>query len=165
IRARGIVLFSTWLALGATLMTARADDEARPPYPPTPARPVTEAYHGRPVVDPYRWLENIDAEEVRAWAAAQTKVTRPRLNADPRRPELVEQLRALYDFQTTSAPNVRGTRYFFTRREGLKNQPIVYVREGSASAKPRVVLDPNTFSSDGTVALDWMFPSPDGALL
>ncbi len=134
-------------------------------YPETPERPVTDVYHGREIVDPYRWLEDTNAPEVRAWAEAQTKLTRAVLDRDPNRAALVDTIRHLYDYQSTTAPQVRGTRYFFTRKEGLKNQPIVYLREGSATAEPRLLLDPNTFSADGTVALDWMFPSPDGALL
>lgn len=153
------------LALGGTLMMARGDEVKRPAYPETPSRPASDLYHGVEIIDPYRWLEDVNDPEVRAWAAAQTKLTRAAFDADSQRPALVERLRKLYDYQTTSAPIVRGKRYFFTRREGLKNQPIVYVREGSAQAEARVVLDPNGFSQDGTVALDWMFPSPDGSLL
>lgn len=153
------------LVVGGPLMMARGAEAKRPDYPETPARPANDVYHGVEIVDPYRWLEDVNDPEVRAWAAAQTKLTRAAFDADPGRPALVERLKVLYDYQTTSAPIVRGTRYFFTRREGLKNQPIVYVREGSSQAEARVVLDPNGFSQDGTVALDWMFPSRDGSLL
>ncbi|SIN79896.1 prolyl oligopeptidase [Singulisphaera sp. GP187] len=165
ISSRKIGLGAGLMAIGGALMMARGDEAKRPAYPETPARPASDLYHGVEIVDPFRWLEDVTDPEVRAWAAAQTKVTRAAFDADAQRPALVERLRTLYDYQTTSAPIVRGKRYFFTRREGLKNQPIVYVREGSAQAEPRVVLDPNGFSQDGTVALDWMFPSPDGSLL
>jgi prolyl oligopeptidase len=160
-----IGLCSGLMVLGGTLMMARGDDAKRPAYPETPARPASDVYHGVEVVDPYRWLEDVNDPEVRAWAADQTKLTRSAFDADPGRPALVERLKTLHDYQNTGAPIVRGKRYFFTRREGLKNQPIVYVREGSAQAEARVVLDPNGLSKDGTVALDWMFPSPDGSLL
>ena len=159
--AQWCVLF--WLG-GMTAM-AEGQEAKNWPYPETPERPVTDTYHGTAIVDPYRWLEDVNDPAVREWAASQTKVTRAVLDKDPNRPALVQTLRKLYDFQTSGPPIVRGTRYFFTRREGLKNQPVVYVREGQADAAPRVVLDPNSFSTDGTVALDWMFPSPDGALL
>jgi prolyl oligopeptidase len=164
-RSFGPVAGLIWLLGMATMVQGQDASARRPSYPETPARPVTDTYHGTEVVDPYRWLEDVNDPEVRAWAASQTKLTRSVLDADPGRPKLVETLRSLYDYQTTSVPIVRGRRYFFTRREGLKNQPIVYVREGSHDAEPRVLLDPNTFSADGTVALDWMFPSQDGALL
>ena len=147
------------------MVMAAGPESRRLNYPETPARPVADVYHGTEIVDPYRWLEEVDDPSVRAWAAAQTTLTRSVLDRDPNRPALVATLRALYNYQTTSAPTVRGTRYFFTRKEGLKNQPVVYVREGRFDAPPRLLLDPNTFSADGTVALDWMFPSPDGALL
>jgi prolyl oligopeptidase len=144
---------------------AQAGEPVRPSYPETRESPVTDVYHGVEVVDPYRWLEETNDPAVRAWAEAQTRLTRSILDKDPLRPALVETLRKLHDFQTTGAPTVRGQRYFFTRREGLKNQPIVYVRDGKPDAEPRLLLDPDRFSADGTVALDWMFPSPDGALL
>lgn len=158
-------LFSGLLWLGGLLAMAQGQEAKRLPYPETPERPVTDGYHGVEIVDPYRWLEDVNDPAVRSWAEAQTKVTRSILDKDARRPELIATLKKLHDYQTTTAPTVRGNRYFFTRREGLKNQPVVYVREGRADAEPKVVLDPNTFSADGTVALDWMFPSPDGSLL
>lgn len=160
-RVLGICL---WFGMGAFTM-AQGEEPKRPSYPETPTRPVTDTYHGTEMIDPYRWLEDVNDPAVREWAAAQTKLTRSVLDRDKDRPALVERLRALYDFQTTNPPTVRGKRYFFTRKEGLKNQPVVYVREGSADAPAKVLLDPNTLSADGTVALDWMFPSPDGALL
>jgi prolyl oligopeptidase len=159
----GLCASLVWIGGFATM--AQAPDAKRPSYPETPLRPVTDTYHGTEVVDPYRWLEDVDMPDVREWAAAQTKLSRSIFDKAPNRPALVERLRKFYDFETTSAPHVRRTRYFFTRKEGLKNQPIVYVREGRPDARPRVVLDPNTMSADGTVALDWMFPSPDGSLL
>ncbi len=144
---------------------AHAQEARHRPYPKTPERPVADSYHGVEIVDPYRWLEDVNDPAVRAWAVEQTRLTRSILDRDPHRPALVETLKRLHDYQTTSAPTVRGTRYFFSRREGLKNQPVVYVREGRPDAEPRVVLDPNTFSADGTVALDWLYPSPDGSLV
>jgi prolyl oligopeptidase len=153
------------LWLGGIPTMSHGREPNRWAYPETPERPVADEYHGVEVVDPYRWLEDAGDAAVRAWAEAQTALTRSVLDKDPGRPKLVETLKALHDYQTTGAPVVRGRRYFFSRREGLKNQPVVHVREGRPDAEPRVLLDPNTFSPDGTVALDWMFPSQDGALL
>jgi len=144
---------------------AHGQDAKRLDYPETPLKPVTDVYHGNEVVDPYRWLEDANDQAVRTWAAAQTKVTRSVLDRDPNRAALVENLRKFYDFQTTTSPSVHGKYYFFSRKEGLKNHSVVYVRQGSAEAPPRVLLDPNTFSADGTVALDWMYPTSDGTLL
>ncbi len=151
--------------LGGSFVMAQGQDAKRLNYPETLAKPVTDVYHGNEVVDPYRWLEDVSDPAVREWAAAQTKLTRTALDRDPHRVALVETLRKFYDFQTTSAPSVHGKFYFFTRKEGLKNHSVVYVREGNAEAPPRVLLDPNTFSADGTVALDWMYPTLDGTLL
>ncbi len=156
---------SVTLGFGGMSAMAHGEEPKRLTYPQTPERPVTDVYQETEIIDPYRWLEDVNDPGVREWAAAQTALTRSLLDADPERKALVERLKTLYDYQTTGAPTVRGDRYFFTRREGLKNHPIVYVREGSPSAAARVVLDPNTLSPDGTVALDWMFPSPDGSLL
>ena len=159
-----ITLSMSLLWLGGILTMAQGQQTKRWSYPEAPARPVTDVYHGVEIVDPYRWLEDVNDPAVRTWALAD-EATRSILDKDPGRLALVETLKKLHDYQTTSAPTVRGERFFFTRREGLKNQPVVYVREGRPDAEPRVLLDPNTFSPDGTVALDWMFPSPDGSLL
>ena len=151
--------------LGGLIAMSHGQEAKRLNYPETPTKPVTDLYHGTEIIDPYRWLEDVGDPKVREWAAAQTKLTRSVLDRDPHRTALLETLRKLYDFQTSSSPSVHGKRYFFTRKEGLKNHPVVYVREGSPDAPPRVLLDPNTFIADGTVALDWLFPTPDGALV
>ncbi len=154
-----------WL-LGAVTMVQGQDASAkRPAYLETPARPVTDTYHGTEIVDPYRWLEDVNDPDVRAWADAQTRLTRSVLDADPTgRSSSRRSGRSTTTRPPASRPSAARA-YFFTRREGLKNQPIIYVREGTHDAEPHVLLDPNTFSADGTVALDWMFPSQDGALL
>ncbi|MGE3819136.1 MAG: S9 family peptidase, partial [Isosphaeraceae bacterium] len=169
VRLRGImgafaIFGGVVLGMGNVVATG-GEEGSKPAYPESPARPVTDTYHQNQVIDPYRWLEDVNADEVRRWAEAQTQLTRSWIDKDPARPALVETLRKLYDYQTTSTPNVRGRRYFFTRKEGLKNQPVVYVREGGPDAPARLLLDPNTFSADGTVALDWLYPSPDGSLV
>src|SRR4051812_17900693 len=103
---RRIALGSALMGFGGMLMTARGADATRPSYPATAEKPTTDVYHGTEVVDPYRWLENVDDSAVHDWAAAQTKLTRSVLDADPSRPALVKQLKTLYDYQTTSAPIV-----------------------------------------------------------
>ena len=127
--------------------------------PPTATLPVTDTLHGESITDPYRWLEE-DSAETRAWTAAQNAYTASVLGGLPGRAGLRERLRALLAIGLVASPKVRGGRLFFVRREGAQNQPILVVREGETD---RVVLDPNGLSDQGTVALDWWYPSPDGA--
>ncbi|MGN6564774.1 MAG: prolyl oligopeptidase family serine peptidase [Thermomicrobiales bacterium] len=130
--------------------------------PPTRVAPVTEVLHGEPISDPYRWLEDDGSPETRAWVAAQNQYTAAVLDALPGRAALRERLARLLAAGYATAPQVRGTHAFFTRRDGTQNQPVLYVREGAETC---AVLDPNTLSAGGTVALDWWYPSPDGALV
>ena len=134
-----------------------------PPYPVARRLPLVEKIHGVDVPDPYRWLEDAGSDETRAWVDAQNALTRGRLDG-PRRDGLVARLRALYDYPRTLTFAGRGGRYFFTHNPGLLDQPILYVQDGP-DAEPRVLLDPNTLSADGTTALTAYFPSPDGRLV
>ena len=135
---------------------------------PTRTEPVTETIHGVKVSDPYRWLENSDSDEVRSWTEQQSRLLRQTLDAVPSRNRLVERLWALHGIGTLEAPVCKGkgraTRYFYTRREGQQNQPVLYVRQGVAGTD-RVLVDVNTLAADGTQALDWWYPSEDGRLL
>jgi prolyl oligopeptidase len=125
---------------------------------------VVDVLHGEAIPDPYRWLEDGDSPEVAAWTAAQNAFTQAWLGAVPARGAIharLEQLLAIGS-QGTPAP-VRG-RYLHLRRDGSQNQPVLYVRDGVHGAD-RVAVDPNALSADGTTALDWYHPSPDGRLL
>jgi prolyl oligopeptidase len=133
------------------------------PYPPARLSGVVDIHHGSAVHDPYRWLEDPDSTETEAWVAAQNALTASFV-AGPVRDGLVAELTALHDFARTSVPVERGGRIFFTRNSGLQNQPVLYVQEGLAGA-PRVLLDPNAISPDGTVALTALEPSDDGRLV
>ncbi|RMF79129.1 MAG: S9 family peptidase [Planctomycetota bacterium] len=134
--------------------------------PATRVEPVVDEWHGEKVVDPYRWLEDGDSREVERWTARQNAYARAYLDRPrARRAELAARLEALYSAADFSTPRIYGDRYFYTRREADENQPIVYVRVGGMDAEPRIALNPNEFSEDGTVALDWWYPSPDGKLI
>jgi prolyl oligopeptidase len=124
---------------------------------------VSNVYHGVRVDDPYRWLEDPDSEETIAWTDRQNALTRELLDG-ARRDTLRSQLERLYNYPRTSAPVRRGSRYFFARNSGLQNQPVLYVQD-RPDGTPRVLLDPNTLSSDGTIALTAWTPSDDGRLL
>ena len=132
-------------------------------YPPARVDPSVERLHGVPVADPYRWLEDAASDETRAWVEAQNALTRSMLDG-PARDALVEELTRRFDYPRTIAAYRRRDRYFFSHNPGLLNQPVLYVREGDA-AGPRVLLDPNRLSEDGTTALTAVEPSPDGSLL
>lgn len=144
------------------LVVAAARAE-KPAYPPTKAEPVTDTVQGVSITDPYRWLEKADDAAVQAWTEQQNAFTRGQLDRfkGPRE-QLTKRLEQLLSANVGSPPTRYGNRYFFTRREGLANHPILYAREEKYDAEPKVVLDPNKFSEDGTVALDWWQPSPDG---
>jgi prolyl oligopeptidase len=136
--------------------------------PPTRTENVVENLHGVEVRDPYRWLENGESAEVRAWIEAQNHYLRARLDAVPGRKWLEERLWRWQESGSLGSPVVRGqgrhTRLFYTRREGKQNQPVLYVRQG-ANGKDRVLVDVNLMAADGTLALDWWYPSEDGNLV
>ncbi len=125
-------------------------------------------FHGTKVHDPYRWLEDADATEVRAWTEGQNARTRAWLDRT-KAPRLRARIRQMLEIGFCAAPAIRTTksgarRYFHARREGGQNQPLLYVRDG-VGGEDRVLMDPSSLSTDGTTALDWWFPSWDGALL
>lgn len=133
-------------------------------YPASRRVDQADAYHGTQVTDPYRWLEAIDSAEVSGWVAAQNKVSQPYLESIPAREKIKKRLTELWNYERYDVPRKRGGRYFFLRNDGLQNQSVLYVTE-SLDAQPRVLLDPNKFSGDATIALGEFVPSPDGKLL
>jgi len=132
-------------------------------YPEANRLDLVETLHGVRVPDPYRWLEDAAGAGTRAWVDAENALTRSLLDG-PARDRLVKRLTACYDYPRTTSLMRRGGREFFTHNPGLLNQPILYVRDGDA-AEPRVLMDPNTFTPDGTTALTAYVPSPDGTLV
>jgi prolyl oligopeptidase len=126
--------------------------------------PVVETLHGEQVADPYRWLEDGDAPETREWVAAQNAHTRSVLDHLPRREAIRARLDQLLTTGSVGVPQVRGTRHFYTRRDGRQDQPVLRVREGVAGPE-RTLLDPNALSAGGLVSLDWWQPSRDGRFL
>lgn len=133
-------------------------------YPETPRGDQVDVLHGVRVADPYRWLEAIDSEEVRAWIGAQNELTFGYLGRIALRERIRQRLAALLDYDKYGLPVRRGGRYFFTRTHGLANQPVLYWSE-SLGSEPRVLLDVNALSDDGTVALRHWSVSEDGRLL
>lgn len=139
-------------------------EDAHLTYPETRKGDQVDEYHGVKVADPYRWLEDDNSAETKAWVEAQNKVTFTYLDAIPARAEIKERLTTLWNYERFGVPMHEGGRYFFTRNSGLQNQRVLYVAE-KLDATPRVLLDPNTLSADGTVALAGYSPSVDGKWL
>jgi prolyl oligopeptidase len=141
---------------------ARAGETAtRAPYPPSRTVDVTDVLHGVPVPDPYRWLEDEKSPEVQAWINAQDELTRQRLASLPGRDAIASRLKELYYIDVVSAPEHRGSRFFFTRRHSNKEKSVVYWREGPDGAE-KVLFDPNTWSADGSASLGGWQVSWDG---
>ncbi len=133
-------------------------------YPATRTETVVDVIHGVSIPDPYRWLEDGDSEETQEWTAAQNAATRAYLDAVPSRNGIRARLEQLLTIGAISAPTPARGRYFYQRRDGTQNQPVLYVRAG-VDGEDQVLLDPNALDAAGTTALDWFFPSDDGALI
>ncbi len=121
-------------------------------------------YFGEKVADPYRWMEDIDSPETVAWVAAERAATAAALADIPERAAFRSRLKALWNFPRFGLPTKRGGRMFYTKNDGLQNQAVIYVID-SPGAAPRALIDPNTLSAEGTVAVSEFAPSDDGRLL
>ncbi|PHJ62019.1 prolyl endopeptidase [Nostoc linckia z18] len=133
-------------------------------YPSSHKSNQIDSYHGTVVTDPYRWLENPDSPETRAWIESQNQVTFGYLGEIPARETIKQRLTKLWDYEKYSIPFKEGEQYFYFKNDGLQNQSVLYTLK-SLDAEPRILLDPNKFSEDGTVALSGLSISEDGKLL
>ncbi len=120
-------------------------------------------YHGTKVADPYRWLEDDvrESKEVAEWVARENEYTNAYLDQIPQRKQINERLTKLWDFEKFGTPFKAGGRIYFFRNSGLQNQYVLYVQDSLAD-EPRVLIDPNEWSADGTVALGGTAFSDDG---
>jgi prolyl oligopeptidase len=132
--------------------------------PKAEKRPLEETLHGVKIVDNYRWLEDGQSPETQKWVEEEMAYTRGMLDPLPGRDAIHKRLTELLGIGSISQPQIGGKYYFYTRREGMQNQPIVYVREG-VEGKDRVLLDVNQLAADGTIALDWYQLSENGKYL
>jgi prolyl oligopeptidase len=121
-------------------------------YPNTPREEIVEEFHGVKVSDPYRWLEDDHSPETEAWVTAQNQLTFSFLKQIPAREKIRQRMTELWNFEKFGIPFKKGGRYFFTRNDGLQNQSPLYWLENLAD-EPRLLIDPNQLSADGTVAL------------
>ncbi len=133
-------------------------------YPTTRKVDHLDTYHGEKVADPYRWLEDDNSAETKAWVDAQNQVTRKYLDAIAERAEIQKRYTELYNFEKYDRPWKEGGRYFWSRNDGLQQQSVYYVAD-SLTAPPRVLLDPNTMSKDGTMSIAFTNVSRDGKRL
>jgi prolyl oligopeptidase len=153
------------VAPGATTATApRSSSDPKIVYPPTRKVEQVDDYFGTKVYDPYRWLEDETSPETKAWVDSQNSVTFGYLDKIPYREKLKARLTQLYNYPRISAPFHKGNNYFFTRNNGLQNQSVYYIQNGP-NGRPRIFLDPNTFSKDGTTVLSAFSLSTDGKYL
>ena len=124
-------------------------------------KPLAETLHGTRIVDNYRWLEDGKNPETQKWVEAEMSYTRAVLDPLPGREQIHKRLTELLTIGNINVPQIGGKYYFYTRRDGMQNQPVLYVREG-LNGQDRVVVDANQLAADGTIALDWFEPSEHG---
>nr|XP_023016247.1 prolyl endopeptidase-like [Leptinotarsa decemlineata] len=125
---------------------------------------VKDNYFGIEVADPYRWLEDPDSEETRAFVDAQNAITKPFLQECPYKDQIKDEVTKLWNYPKLSTPYRHGNKYYQYRNTGLQNQSVIFV-QNSLDSEGTVFLDPNTFSEDGTVALSGTAFSEDGSVL
>lgn len=133
-------------------------------YPSARRAEQVDEYHGTPVADPYRWLEDPASPETRTWIEAQNQLTFGYLERIPARARIIERLEQLWNYERYSAPERHGDAYYFFKNDGLQNQSVLF-RQKSLDADAEVALDPNTWSAEGTTALASFGFSRDGKWL
>jgi len=162
-----LLLFSLFLSsLFVAAVYARdsksSTSSSAPSAPPrAEIKPVADIYHGTKVIDNYRWLEDGDSAATQKWVAQEMAYTRSLLDPLPGREAIHKRLTDLLSIGSITPPMIAGKRYFYTKREGMQNQPVLYVRD-SLNGPDRVLVDANQLAADGTIALDWFQPSDNG---
>ncbi|HYW22015.1 MAG TPA: prolyl oligopeptidase family serine peptidase [Nodularia sp. (in: cyanobacteria)] len=133
-------------------------------YPISNKSNQIDNYHGTLVADPYRWLEDPDSAESQSWITAENQITFAYLNEIPARAKIKQRLTKLWDYEKYSIPFKEGNNYFYFKNNGLQNQSVLYTLK-TLDAEPRILLDPNQLSTDGTIALSGLDISDNGKLL
>ena len=159
-----------WALLSIAMSDATAESMTCSKQVPALTYPVSvkidqvDDYHGTKVADPYRWLEEGNSAQTATWIAAQNSLTESFLTKIPARDKIRQRLTTLWNYERFGVPFTEGGRTFISRNDGLQNQAVLYVMVDVTDAG-RVLLDPNTLSSDGTVALAGLAVSPNGKYL
>ena len=146
-------------AIASTAVTAQNIQ-----YPKAEKTGVKDTYFGTTVADPYRWLENDTSDQTAAWVAAENEVTNAYLAKIPFRQKLQKRLTELANYEKIGAPRKEHGKWYFFKNDGLQNQYVMYVMD-ELGGTPRVFLDPNKLSDDGTVALGGIHFSKNGRWL
>lgn len=133
-------------------------------YPIARKADQIDLYHGVEVKDPFRWLEDPYSAETKAWIEAENKITFDYLQQIPAREKIKKRVTQLWDYEKFGIPFKEGDRYFYFKNDGLQNQSVLYTLK-SLDSEPKALLDPNTISEDGTVALSGLAISKDGNLM
>jgi prolyl oligopeptidase len=175
-------ILASLMCMACAVYAARDSSVSAPLAPPrAERRPLEENLHGTKIIDNYRWLEDSSNAETQKWVAEEMAYTRAVLDPLPGREAIGKRLTELLSIGSVGVPQIGGKYYFYTRREGMQNQPVLYVREGVVAAKDqpvqdhplkdqpvkdqgkdRVLVDVNQLSADGTIALDWFDASERG---
>lgn len=150
----------TFLMTMATIATMLAAAQGLH-YPKAEKDGTVDIYYGTRVADPYRWLENDTSRQTMAWVEAENRVTNEYLSRIPLRKRLLKRMTELSSYEKVSAPAKHNGKWYFSKNSGLQNQSVVYVMD-ELGGEPRVFLDPNTLSQDGTVALKGIYHSHNG---
>jgi prolyl oligopeptidase len=161
---RLILIVFSLMAFAAVVYAGDVKSSAPAGPPKTEKRPLEETVQGVKILDNYRWLEDGNSPDTQKWVAEEMAYTQSVLDPLPGRDAIHKRLTELLSIGSISQPETGGKYYFYTRREGMQNQPVLYVREG-VGGKDRVLLDPNQLAADGTIALDWYHASENGKYL
>jgi len=164
--AGGVRLAFTFsFLLLATAVYAGDDSKSSSGPPQAETRPVIDMFHGTKVLDNYRWLEDGKSPATQKWVEEEMSDTRGMLDRIAGRDAIHKRLTELLSIGSVTPPVIAGRHYFYTRREGMQNQPILYVRENARdglNGEDRALVDVNQLAADGTIALDWFQPSENG---
>ena len=152
------------IIIAAMTIVIGSCDKGKFNYPETRKVDTVDYYFGEAVPDPYRWLEDDNAPEVKEWVKAQNEVTFGYLKSIPFRDKIEQRLKEIWNYPKEGVPFEKGGYYFMEKNDGLQNQDVLYFMD-SIGGEARVLLDPNTFSDDGTVALAGYAVSEDGKFI
>jgi len=158
---RSKIIIAAGISVLIFLITSCAHTKYTIKYPASPQTNCVEYYHGVAVNDPYRWLEDLNSPQVKNWVEEQNRLTFEYLGKIQQRESIRKRLTELWNYERFGVPFKKGKRYFYSRNDGLQNQNVIYMTE-SLEGAPGILIDPNLFSKDGTVALSGLSVTEDG---